>query len=148
MRIPPWAENTTNNSVIFGLSKLAKNRAYLGPIGSSKGEFSTSKLTFLRTKVPVRYILQLCPQEMKIVETAIFNLIIRLSPPAAKYAPTNRFQQPYFPCAGLGHIGKERTSRVVTTRRLPCWANGLFYPDWNRLHFSTALQINMLTSQG
>ncbi len=31
--------------------------------------------------------------------------------------------------AGLGHIGKERTSHVATTRGLPYQANGLLYPD-------------------
>ncbi len=51
---------------------------------------------------------------------------------------SSRFQQPYFPCAGLGHIGKERTFRVTTTRGLPYQANGLLYPG--RLLMSPPLE--------
>ncbi len=40
--------------------------------------------------------------------------------------------------AGLGHLGKGWIVRDTTTRRLPFWANGLFYPSWNRLYRFTA----------
>ena len=35
--------------------------------------------------------------------------------------------------ADLGHLGKGWIVRDTTARRLPHWANGLFYPSWNRL---------------
>ncbi len=40
--------------------------------------------------------------------------------------------------AGLGHLGKGWIIRDTTTRRLPYWANGLFYLSWNRLYRFTA----------
>ncbi len=36
------------------------------------------------------------------------------------------------------HLGKGWIVRGTTTRRLPYWANGLFYPIWNRLYQFTA----------
>ncbi len=40
--------------------------------------------------------------------------------------------------AGLGHLGKAWIVRGTTTRRLPYWANKLFYPSWNRSYRFTA----------
>ncbi len=40
--------------------------------------------------------------------------------------------------AGLGHLGKKWIVCGTTTRRLPYWANALFYPSWNRLYRFTA----------
>ena len=44
-----------------------------------------------------------------------------------------------FSRAGLGHLGKGWIVHDTTTRRLPYpyWANGLFYPGWNRLYWFT-----------
>ena len=39
-----------------------------------------------------------------------------------------------FPRAGLLHLGKGWIVRDTTTKRLSYWANGLFYPSWNRLY--------------
>ncbi len=36
--------------------------------------------------------------------------------------------------AGLGHLGKGWIVCGTTARRLPYWANGLFYPSWDRLY--------------
>ena len=34
----------------------------------------------------------------------------------------------------IGHLGKGRIVRGTTIRRLPYLANGLFYPNWNKLY--------------
>ena len=50
------------------------------------------------------------------------------SPPAAEY----QSYQPTFSC-WLRTSWEKVVVRDTTTRRLQYWANGLFYPSWNRL---------------
>ena len=49
--------------------------------------------------------------------------------------------------AGLGHLGKDQRvdCSCGTTARKPCWANGLFYPSWNRLYSFTVANCQALT---
>ncbi len=47
-----------------------------------------------------------------------------------------------FSRAGLGHVGKGCIVRGTTTRRLHYWANGLFYPSWNRFYYRPVIRKN------
>ena len=58
------------------------------------------------------------------------------SPPAAECALVENYQFSY---AVLGkHLGKGWIVCCTTNKRLLYWANGLFYPSWNRLYPFTA----------
>ena len=48
---------------------------------------------------------------------------------------------------GLGHLGKGWIYRGTTPRRLPYWANGFFYPSWNRLCRCTAYHSSVADCQ-
>ncbi len=61
-----------------------------------------------------------------------------LSPPAAEYALAIVLPA-YFPVLAYGILGKGGLFAEPIHRRLPYWANGLFYPSWNRLFGSSAV---------
>ena len=55
------------------------------------------------------------------------------SPPAAEYAlALYAISDSQLSRDGLGHLLKGWIVRGTTSRRLPYWAKGLFYPSWNK----------------
>ncbi len=56
------------------------------------------------------------------------------SPPVAEYRNTHWQEYSSFDSLhsrpGFGHLRKEWIACCTTTRRLPYWVNGLFYPSW------------------